>query len=105
MGCMNKCGKAALGRSKYCSAKCKVAYNRNKHRIKSVTDVTVKAASAKPGNFGQPDCECKDCLCNKYSGNKHVINHGAWKPAGELGENEINRVALPGDVDYVRVVL
>ena len=31
----------------------------------------------------------------------NVCNVGGWKSAGDLGHHEINRVALPGDVDYV----
>ncbi len=42
--CMN-CMNDATGRSSYCSSRCKVAYNRNKHKAKSVTDVTVTARS------------------------------------------------------------
>jgi hypothetical protein len=52
-------------------------------------------------NFGQPDCECHHCRNNRKSGSKKVLNHGPYKTAGELAENELNRVALPGDVDYV----
>ena len=40
MKCLNECGNESRGRSMYCSAKCKVRYNRNKKRNKSVTDVT-----------------------------------------------------------------
>ena len=36
---------------------------------------------------------------------RKVINHGQYKRAGELASNEINRVSLPGDVDYRGVVL
>jgi len=32
MKCLNDCGNEAKGRSKYCSDKCKVAWNRNKKR-------------------------------------------------------------------------
>ena len=55
----------------------------------------------KPTNFGKPDCECKMCQTNRVNGNKHKINHGEPKSACELAENEVNRVTLPGDVDYV----
>ena len=40
MKCLN-CVNEAVGRSKYCGDKCKVGYNRNKNRSKSVTSVTV----------------------------------------------------------------
>lgn len=54
-------------------------------------------------NFGQPDCECQHCQTNRANGNRHTLNHGLHKPADELGRNELNRVALPGDADYTGV--
>jgi len=56
-----------------------------------------------PANFGLENCECLHCRANKSSGNKHIINHGIWKPASKLAANELNRHSLPGDVDYVGV--
>jgi len=56
--------------------------------------------SALPANFGQPDCQCMHCQQNRRSNHKRVLNHGEYKPAALLGKNEINRVSLPGDVDY-----
>ncbi len=56
-------------------------------------------------NFGEPDCQCTHCKNNRVYTQQLVINHGAWKPASELGKNEINRVTLPGDVDYVGVAV
>ena len=109
MECIN-CGKESRGRSKYCSDKCKVTYNRNKNR-NTVTDnppsVTVTAdelvTETKPANYGQPDCQCMHCQSNRANGSRHTINHGAYKPADELGVKELNRVSLPGDVDYVEM--
>ncbi len=53
-----------------------------------------------PLNFGCPDCRCKHCHQAKTNGNKHTINHSSWKPVKELAVHELNRVSLPGDVDY-----
>ncbi len=53
-----------------------------------------------PANFGQIDCECRHCQNNRAAGSKHRINHGPYKPAGELADNELNRVVLPSDMDY-----
>ena len=53
-----------------------------------------------PANYGQPDCECRHCQNIQASGSKHIINHAAYKPASELGKNELNRVSKPGDADY-----
>lgn len=53
-----------------------------------------------PANYGQVDCECKQCIINRRKGSKHLINHGPYKDISQLDDNEINRVSLPGDVDY-----
>ena len=45
--CRNKCGNEAVGRSMYCGATCKVAYNRNRPEAESVTDVTVSGVTDK----------------------------------------------------------
>ena len=54
-------------------------------------------------NFGQPDCECHHCRNNRKTGSKKILNHGPYKTASELAENELNRVALPSDPDYVGI--
>ena len=173
MKCINylRCGNESIGRSKYCSDKCKVAYNRNKSvtgvtfidsnvteidksvtkasktvtstlDIGSETDVVTEkdgktlseeavtdvyeqgvdsldthherfvAGGGKdnclarlPANFGASDCECKMCMSNRLSAKPHIINHGAWKRCESLATNELNRVFLPGDVDYVGVAV
>ncbi len=56
--------------------------------------------TALPANFGEPDCQCTHCKNNRTHTQQLDINHGAWKPADRLGKNEINRVTLPGDIDY-----
>jgi hypothetical protein len=53
-----------------------------------------------PANYGLADCQCRHCCNNRRAGSKHIINHAAYKPAAELLPNELNRVSLPGDVDY-----
>lgn len=53
-----------------------------------------------PANYGQPNCECMHCKANRARGNKYVLNHGAHKTVEELGSNELNRVSVPGDIDY-----
>ena len=52
-------------------------------------------------NYGQPDCQCKHCQQNRNMGGKLTINHGQWKSADQLASNEVNRVSLPCDVDYI----
>ena len=54
----------------------------------------------KPLNFGDPDCMCKMCIGNRSKTKPHILNHGALKRCDQLGENELNRVSLPGDVDF-----
>lgn len=57
-----------------------------------------------PANYGLSDCTCRHCKQAKTNKSSAVINHGPYKPASELGPNEINRVSLPGDIDYVKPV-
>ncbi len=59
----------------------------------------------KPANFGEPDCMCKMCIGNRANSKPSILNHGAWKRCENLATNELNRVPLPGDVDYVGVAV
>jgi len=34
-----------------------------------------------------------------------TLNHGRYKAFSELADNEVNRVSLPGDVDYKKITL
>ena len=108
--------------SKYCSTQCrKLAFqdkdakarNAKNENAKDNTIGTVNPPppifmitpegpkSEVPTNYGLEDCACKDCQLNRVSGNKRLVNHGAYKDADQLADNEINRVALPGDSDYL----
>ena len=58
-----------------------------------------------PDNYGQPGCKCRHCANAAKSKSGNILNHGAYKPAGQLGYKEINRVSLPGDADYDGVCL
>jgi len=51
-------------------------------------------------NYGQPNCECMHCQQNRRSKHPRLINHGPYRPVELLKHNEVNRVSLPGDVDY-----
>lgn len=65
-------------------------------------DNTKVDACLLPANYGQPDCECMHCQRNRTDGSNRKVNHGPAKSFHELQEhNEVNRVTLPGDVDYV----
>lgn len=109
MKCLN-CGKVveqAGNRPRlYCDDKCKQAAYRNRTVISVTAQPTVTQLKSAPAiaNFGQPDCECMHCKSNRASGGKHTINHGEYKPAHLLSKGEVNRVTLPGDVDYEGVV-
>lgn len=54
-------------------------------------------------NYGLPDCTCQHCQQNRRASNKLIINHGQLKTIDQLGHNEVNRVSLPGDRDYIGV--
>lgn len=105
--------------SRYCSAKCrKLAFqqtppeNAKDENGKSGTlsmgtvtpvpptmTVTPEGPRAEvPENYGLEDCTCRHCQQTRKT--KTVLNHGPYKGVHELDENEVNRVSLPGDVDY-----
>lgn len=100
------CETVVSGNQVYCSSACKQACYRNKTKPEAVTDVTVTEPSVTAvdvtliENFGESDCQCQMCKTNRVNGNRHIINHGVWKPACELGRNELNFTTLPGDPDY-----
>ena len=121
---MNKCaicGKDS-GKGKTCSSTCRSKLARSVATVSepSVANATVEGATVSnatvdatvgtitpegvkaevPANYGKPDCACLHCRSNRANGSRHVINHGKGKTIDQLDRNEVNRVALPGDVDY-----
>lgn len=96
-------------KKRFCSDKCRKAAKRAKPNARGCvrmdeprTDgIKVTPDTTTPDNFGQTDCKCRQCATNRSKGGKHLINHGPWKDADQLADNEINRVALPGDSDYL----
>jgi len=72
---------------------------------KSIRIVTPTGISVTPlpDNYGEPDCQCRHCQQNRANRNKHIINHSHYKAQDQLVSNEVNRVSLPGDVDYVGI--
>ena len=110
MKCLN-CDNQAVGRSKYCGDSCKVLWNRKQksvnrkqgiteqeftEEVSKIYDVPIKL----PANFGQLDCECMHCQQSRANNSKLVLNHGPVKSFEQLADNEVNRVSLPGDIDY-----
>jgi hypothetical protein len=53
-----------------------------------------------PANYGKVGCQCMHCRHPKVQAGQVILNHGKFKHPHELGEREINRVSLVGDVDY-----
>lgn len=51
-------------------------------------------------NYGQLNCECVHCQTRRTNKSKNIISHGPWKLHDQLDKDELNRVLLPGDVDY-----
>ncbi len=64
-----------------------------------------KSPAMLPASFGQPDCTCQHCSNNRRNGIRKILNHGPTKTKSELAKNELNRVSLPGDVDYKGVAV
>jgi hypothetical protein len=96
----------------------RLASQRRRDKAKGMTDVLTNECyvipvtvgmtvtdelSLLPVNFGQPDCECRHCQNNRAAGSRKVLNHGPYKTVGELADNELNRVSLPSDVDYLNL--
>ena len=52
---------------------------------------------------GCPACsaDCMHVRQAKASGKGTQVNTGPWIPAHDLARGQVNRVALPGDADYV----
>ena len=111
------CGTVIKGRAgkKTCSTKCRQALARKCDTSVTakcdnvtvtpsvtVTDTKLPCSDPKefPANYGQADCQCKHCQASRSHDHRWVINHGPWKSLHELAANEVNRVSLPGDVDY-----
>ena len=101
-------------------AKTRERVKRYRDKAKSVTEVTSESENVTvtpsvtpgltvtpegpkrkvPANYSLEDCECKHCDWNRKTGGKHALNHGEYKDCSQLADNEVNRVSLPGDVDY-----
>ncbi len=104
------CDKEARKKSPFCSGTCK-----KREQRASGTNVPVEVGQepsgtkrdtgARPMNWGLPDCQCQHCQTARVNNSKNTINHGAWKSYADLADNEVNRVTLPGDVDYSGVAL
>ena len=97
---------------RFCSDRCRMKTNRAKYQseqalseqvyeqLNNMTMTPEGPKSEVPRNYGLVDCECRHCAVNRRIGIKPIINHGAYKSGNEFADNEINRVSLPGDVDY-----
>ena len=98
---------AKTQRSRYCSHRCRAISNKvaqpdfaqpESSGVAQPGGMTPEGwAENLPPRYGEPDCACLHCQQND---GKKVLNHGSYKRSSDLGENEINRVSLPGDVDY-----
>jgi len=102
----NNCGieyNAKRSDSLYCSAKCRQQSKRSSETNKrdTVTDNTVQSVTDNIYHGG-PGCDCGMCQANraKPPAQQKTINHGPYKTASGLQNNEINRVPVPGDKDY-----
>ena len=63
--------------------------------VKKMTMTPEGLRAVVPANYGLADCQCRNCGIVAANGGRVRLNHGVYK-AGEE-----NRVALPGDIDYV----
>ena len=87
--------------SRYCGDKCrKLAFLGDEVSVPIVSVPRLESNPNKPLNYGQPDCQCMHCQQHRTNNSKNIISHGRYKTASELSDHEVNRVSLPGDVDY-----
>ena len=111
-----QCGveyEAKTQRSRYCSHSCRAMSNKVAQPEEPKVAQPAPSGVAQPvgmppdvlpANFGEEDCACLHCQQNRSSNHLKVLNHGSYKNFSELGENEINRVPIPGDADYCGVM-
>ena len=115
---MNKCiecGKDFVGKrstARYCSDRCrKLAFQNSVPEVSvPVFDENANSTGSDADFVSDPvltytggdGCGCGMCKNNESRPLKErkIINHGDYKMAGDLAEGEINRVSVPGDVDY-----
>lgn len=106
-----ECENESRTKSEFCSDTCNKRFRRsrtqpgqtaNPDKVGQVPKIQDTPESS-IANYGQPNCECQHCINNRANGSKHTLNHGAWKTAADLGDQELNRVSLPGDADYAGV--
>jgi len=99
--CKN-CGTEISSKAIYCSDRCRKSYSRRTDKV-GQTNPDTEVGQANPDilNYGQKDCQCMHCQQNRRGNLKLIVNHGNYKRLGELLQGEVNRVSLPGDIDYV----
>ena len=117
-----QCGveyEAKTSRGRFCSHLCRSRFGKGAQRVgaqpsgaqtnvtvwldsfaESPAGVTASPETVSIPHFGEEDCGCLHCVQNRSSKRPKILNHG-YKTFMELGENEIDRVGLPGDPDYV----
>jgi len=131
MACLN-CGKEVIqagNRPKlYCGDSCRMSHKRSESANKNVPESpildelcptrtivpSIRTAypnkilneqpirtGALPENYGQPDCQCRHCQNNIKNNLGLTINHG--KRVNQTNPKHVNRVSLPGDIDYIGV--
>jgi len=84
---------------------------RYRAKIKGVTPVAPEGVTVTPcvtpkypSEYGLPGCACMMCRAKRSNKSNAIINHGPYKRADRLSPNELNRVPLPGDIDYSGIV-
>lgn len=99
---------------KFCSDACRMAYKRTSKRTEVETNTANEQTLLQPspleavedfttGEIVAVVCHCRHCQNVRANGNKHFLNHGAYKPVSKLGKGELNRVSIPGDADYTLI--
>jgi len=103
--------------SQFCSKKCRVYSGRGVALNPSIVAHSDESVALNPVSAVKPpdsapvsgtkspkivdSGECSRQNTFLMVGVNKDINYGAWKPIGDLGAREVNRVPIPGDADYV----
>jgi hypothetical protein len=117
-----QCGNES--KTKYCSGKCRSAAYRARTSARPKTEAHAHETSAHaknertespelsaahtannnlPLNFGLDNCQCKHCQQCRTNNLNVTLWHGKQAVVIGSGLIPLNRVSLPGDIDYIGV--
>ena len=99
------CGEPTLSYSMTCCLACSMAgkgpVSDQVKRELGIGQYAPVQPQGQPQGHDGPDCPCMHCTqARANNGSNNHIWHGELLTAGELQPGQVNRVSLPGDLDY-----